>query len=272
MALFGAPVSHPDDARARRAGGPRHARRPARLQRRARGAGAPAPSSIGIGINTGEVVAGYIGSSKAMQYTVIGAPVNLAARLCSAAKSMQILMSETTLSLVSSDHFEVRELEPIKPKGIAQPVRVFEVLRENPSAARRRPRAERRCTEHDAPPSTRPPGARAPHRRPARRGRGGGHPRRRRASPRRSTRLEARDPAAPARPLRASSAPGTRCSSRVTPSGPTPSTTSRAWSRASSRCTATGACTATTRPIVGGHRATSGAARWCSSGTRRAAA
>jgi class 3 adenylate cyclase len=66
-----------------------------------------------------------------MQYTVIGAPVNLAARLCSAAQSMQVLISETTWNKVK-DHFEVRELEPVKPKGIAQPVRVFEVLRENP--------------------------------------------------------------------------------------------------------------------------------------------
>ena len=60
---------------------------------------------------------------------VFGDMVNLAARLCSAAKGMQILLSEHTWGLVQ-DVFEVRELEPISPKGIAQPVRVFEVLRE----------------------------------------------------------------------------------------------------------------------------------------------
>lgn len=128
MALFGAPVSGRDD----------HVRavkcalamldelRNFNNERESMGL----PSfEIGVGINTGEVVAGYIGSSKAMQYTVIGAPVNLAARLCSAAKGMQILLSEHTWGLVQ-DVFEVRELEPISPKGIAQPVRVFEVLRE----------------------------------------------------------------------------------------------------------------------------------------------
>lgn len=127
MALFGAPVSHPDDAvrAVRVALAMLDDLRAFNTEREAQG---HPPFEIGIGINTGEVVAGYIGSSKAMQYTVIGAPVNLAARLCSAAKGMQILLSETTLSLVR-DHFEVRELEPIKPKGIAQPVRVFEVLR-----------------------------------------------------------------------------------------------------------------------------------------------
>lgn len=128
MALFGAPVSGRDD----------HVRavkcalamldelRNFNKERESMGL----PSfEIGVGINTGEVVAGYIGSSKAMQYTVIGAPVNLAARLCSAARGMQILLSEHTWGLVQ-DVFEVRELEPISPKGIAQPVRVFEVLRE----------------------------------------------------------------------------------------------------------------------------------------------
>jgi len=127
MALFGAPVSHPDDAvRAVRVA--LEMLEDLRAFNTERAAEGHPTFEIGIGINTGEVVAGYIGSSKAMQYTVIGAPVNLAARLCSAAKGMQVLLSETTLSLVR-DQFEVRELEPIKPKGIAQPVRVFEVLR-----------------------------------------------------------------------------------------------------------------------------------------------
>lgn len=128
MALFGAPVSGRDD----------HVRAVQcalamldelrNFNRERESMGLPS-FEIGVGINTGEVVAGYIGSSKAMQYTVIGAPVNLAARLCSAAKGMQILLSEHTWGLVQ-DVFEVRELEPISPKGIAQPVRVFEVLRE----------------------------------------------------------------------------------------------------------------------------------------------
>jgi adenylate cyclase len=130
MALFGAPVSHPDDAlRAVRTSiAMLDELRRFNTEREAQG---QPTFGIGIGINTGDVVAGYIGSSKAMQYTVIGAPVNLAARLCSAAQSMQVLISETTWNKVK-DHFEVRELEPVKPKGIAQPVRVFEVLRENP--------------------------------------------------------------------------------------------------------------------------------------------
>ena len=127
MALFGAPVSgHDDHGRAVKCAlAMLDELRLFNQEREARGL----PSfEIGVGINTGEVVAGYIGSSKAMQYTVIGAPVNLAARLCSAAKGMQILLSENTWGLVQNE-FEVEELEPISPKGIAQPVRVFSVLR-----------------------------------------------------------------------------------------------------------------------------------------------
>jgi adenylate cyclase len=128
MALFGAPVSHPNDPiRCVQASVKMiEALRQFNLDRAAAG---KIGFEIGIGINTGQVVAGYLGSSKAMQYTVIGAPVNLAARLCSQARGMQIVISEATWLRVR-ERFEVRELEPVKPKGIAQPVRIFEVLRE----------------------------------------------------------------------------------------------------------------------------------------------
>lgn len=128
MALFGAPVSHPDDPiRAVRAAlAMLDDLRDFNAGREAQGL---TTFEIGIGLNSGDVVAGYIGSSKAMQYTVIGAPVNLAARLCSAARGMQVLISETTWNSVR-EHFDVQELEPIKPKGIALPIRVFEVLRD----------------------------------------------------------------------------------------------------------------------------------------------
>ncbi len=126
MVLFGSPVAHHDDPiRAVRAALEMQA---ALLDLNARheAHGLP-PFEIGIGINTGEVVAGYIGSSQALEYTVIGDPVNTGSRLCSLAKPGQTLISEGTVSKLGSQ-FDLEELPAAQVKGKAQPIRVFELL------------------------------------------------------------------------------------------------------------------------------------------------
>lgn len=126
MVLFGSPVAHRDDPiRAVRAALEMQA---ALLDLNARheAYGLP-PFEIGIGINTGEVVAGYIGSSQALEYTVIGDPVNTGSRLCSLAKPGQTLISEGTASKLGNQ-FDLDELPAAQVKGKAQPIRVFELL------------------------------------------------------------------------------------------------------------------------------------------------
>jgi adenylate cyclase len=126
MALFGSPVAHPDDPiRAVRAALEMQETL-ATLNERHEAQGLP-PFRIGIGINTGEVVAGYIGSSQALEYTVIGDPVNTGSRLCSLAKPGQTLLSEGTVDKLEGC-FELNELPREQVKGKAQPIRVFEVV------------------------------------------------------------------------------------------------------------------------------------------------
>ncbi len=126
MVLWGAPVSHQDD--------PARAVRAALDMRRAligfnqeRLDVGKQPIEVGIGINTGELVAGYIGSTRTMSYSVIGDTVNTGARLCSAAQAGQIIISENTCAALDDD-FDVQMLEPIMVKGKAKPLKVYSVL------------------------------------------------------------------------------------------------------------------------------------------------
>ena len=87
---------------------------------------------IGIGINTGELVMGAMGSEQRMAYTVIGDHVNLGARLCSAAKGGQILMSENSMKFLSQKkEFSFIALEPFSVKGKEKPISVYEVLKKS---------------------------------------------------------------------------------------------------------------------------------------------
>src|SRR5262245_19285255 len=83
--------------------------------------------TVGIGINTGLVVTGAIGSSRALQYTAIGDAVNTAARLCSAAQAGQVILSEATFRKVQGDVAAV-PLPPIRVKGKADELRVYNAV------------------------------------------------------------------------------------------------------------------------------------------------
>jgi adenylate cyclase len=86
--------------------------------------------AVGVGIATAQVIAGYVGSSQTMSYTVFGRGVNLASRLCSAAKGGEVLISPTTWASVRNA-VQVEELPEMKLKGMADPVKPLRLLRLN---------------------------------------------------------------------------------------------------------------------------------------------
>jgi adenylate cyclase len=93
---------------------------------RTRAAENQAPIRIGIGINTGNVITGSIGSTRALQYTAIGDAMNVASRLVNVASSGEIIASESTYRAVAS-RVEATALPPVKVKGKAEELKVFRI-------------------------------------------------------------------------------------------------------------------------------------------------
>ena len=81
---------------------------------------------VRMGITTGYCTVGNFGSNQRMDYTVLGKPVNLAARLEALASPGQILISESTHALVE-DRIKCTLLNEIQPKGFSRPVKVYTV-------------------------------------------------------------------------------------------------------------------------------------------------
>jgi adenylate cyclase len=84
---------------------------------------------IGIGLNYGEAFAGNIGSERRLEFTVIGDTVNTASRLCGAAASAEILLSDDMRRALSSPP-PLEECPPMELKNKSQPVKVYRVRHE----------------------------------------------------------------------------------------------------------------------------------------------
>jgi class 3 adenylate cyclase len=125
LAFFGAPVAHEDDPeRAVRAGldilGA--IKEYALDVRRQYGI----DFAMRIGLNTGPVVVGEVGSNLVYEYTAMGDAINMASRLQSAARPMNVLIGENTYRFVAPI-FEFADLGKINVKGKTDPVQVYEV-------------------------------------------------------------------------------------------------------------------------------------------------
>ena len=84
------------------------------------------PIHFRIGVNTGDMVAGNLGSNDRMDYTVIGDPVNLASRLSSIAESDQIvILDDLYFSNNIKDRIKASPHKTIAIRGIKKPVSTF---------------------------------------------------------------------------------------------------------------------------------------------------
>jgi adenylate cyclase len=132
MALFGAPLD--DDGHADHAvGAAREMVRELGELNRKWAVEGRAQLDIGIGINSGEMIAGNIGSSSIMSYTVIGDNVNLGARLESLNKEYgtRIIISDATRTRLR-EACDIRPLGDVVVKGKTRPVAIFELRAGSP--------------------------------------------------------------------------------------------------------------------------------------------
>ena len=81
---------------------------------------------VRMGITTGYCTVGNFGSNQRMDYTVLGKPVNLAARLESLASPGEILISDSTFALIEHQ-IKCTPFDEIQPKGFARPVKIHKV-------------------------------------------------------------------------------------------------------------------------------------------------
>src|SRR5262249_2026634 len=126
MALFGAPVAHEDHAvRACYAA----LRMQEAVQRYSeelrRGQGVEV--QIRVGLNSGDVVVRAIGSDLGMDYSAVGQPTNLAARMEQLAAPGSIRFTAETLRLAEG-FVQVAPLGPVPVKGLGEPIEVFELV------------------------------------------------------------------------------------------------------------------------------------------------
>jgi class 3 adenylate cyclase len=125
MAVFGAPISHYNDAERATITAIEMQNYVRAINKTRVKEGLP-EVKIGIGINSGHAISGNMGSIDRMDYTVIGDVVNIAARLESVAGEGQILITKEVFDEVRYA-VEADFLDTINVKGRAQPVDVYEV-------------------------------------------------------------------------------------------------------------------------------------------------
>ncbi|HYT78393.1 MAG TPA: adenylate/guanylate cyclase domain-containing protein, partial [Actinomycetota bacterium] len=137
LALFGAPVSHEDDAE-------RAVRTALRITQEIATYGGEVAKAWGIGgfgvrvgVNTGPVVLGPVGTGGRIEYGAFGDTVNIAARLQAAAEPGTVLAGPATFRVIEA-LFEWGDPRSLALRGKSQTIQAREVKGARPGAARAR--------------------------------------------------------------------------------------------------------------------------------------
>jgi class 3 adenylate cyclase len=149
FAVFGAPVEHPDHAERAAAAALAMQRAMDALNRDGAARGRPR-FEMGIGLHTGEAVVGNIGSEQRAKYAVVGAAVNLAARVEGCTVGGQILVTAATVERLAG-LAEVAPPVSVELKGLDAPVALYELRGLGGRFAQRLPEADEDGVEVELP-------------------------------------------------------------------------------------------------------------------------
>lgn len=128
LAVFGAPIELNDHAdRALAAAREMLERRLPRFNHRLREQGLGGELAMGIGLNSGHFMSGNVGSTRRLEYTVIGDTVNTAARLEEMTKSAQepILIAESTRRALLSPSGDLTFVGEFDVRGRRSTIRLW---------------------------------------------------------------------------------------------------------------------------------------------------
>jgi adenylate cyclase len=124
LVVFGAPNPMKDHAQKALAAARTMLKEVAGLNKELSASGKP-QISVGIGLDTGDVVAGHVGSERRLEFTLIGVPVNNSSYL-SKVRPARVLMSESTRDALAGD-VEVVDFEPLQLKGMTSKQPIYQL-------------------------------------------------------------------------------------------------------------------------------------------------
>jgi adenylate cyclase len=125
MGIFGAPIARNDDTRRAVDCAVEMRTKLAEINKDIRKKNLNIP--VGFGISTGESMVGIFGSAIRKEYTALGQPVNLAARLEQMAQADQILICSETYEAIK-DFYEIEKIGRVNIRGMEGEKTIFNVI------------------------------------------------------------------------------------------------------------------------------------------------